>query len=127
MQSPCDLEWWAQVSSVLAALFSFIGGVVGVWGYGSYRCGRRKKRKALEEYLKDVKHRDALAGKRGQRGLLHLVRHVGLTEDEILQLSFASPLIERRISADGDGQAESLYFEYVARESVKLHCPPSKG
>ena len=45
--------------------------------------------------------------------MIHLVRHAGLTEDEILKISFKSKRIERRIKKDAQGYAESLLFEYI--------------
>ena len=36
----------------------------------------------------------------------------GLTEDEILKISFESPHVKRSISVGQDGKAETLLFEY---------------
>ena len=75
------------------------------------RLDLRQKRRGLEQYLKEQK---TLSGGQGQRSLLHLVRNVGLTEDEIIQLSFKSRKIKRRIKKDEEGYAKSLLFEYAS-------------
>lgn len=65
----------------------------------------------LEAYLLTTKrtHQD-----RGQRSILQIIRAVGLTEDEIIQASFHSKKIGRRIKSDPDtGLASNLLLEYV--------------
>lgn len=51
--------------------------------------------------------------RKGQRSILNLISHVGLTENEIIQISFKSNKIERRIKKDAAGFADRLMFEYV--------------
>jgi len=51
--------------------------------------------------------------KKGQRSLLHLVHHVGLTADEILKMSCKSKKNERRIKKDVEDYVESMLFECV--------------
>jgi len=114
MLEQMDLRFWADISSVSAFVVAFIGAAVGIWGYARYRCTWRKKRKALEAYLKRQKQ-NAPPGKKGQHTINHLIRYVGLTEDEILQISFESDAIDRRVDADKDGKASELYFEYVGK------------
>lgn len=113
MPEQMDLRFWADVSSVGAFIVAFIGAGVGIWGYGRYRCAWRRKRRALESYLRRQKQ-EAPPGKKGQHTINHLIRHVGLTEDEILQISFESDAIDRKVE-DKDGKAGDLYFEYVGK------------
>ena len=105
-----DLGYWANISSILTLILTAVGATVGLWGYFSYRLTFFQKRRKLEQYLEEQKSKST--GK-GQQSLLHLVRNVGLTEDEIIQISFKSKKIERRIKEDEEGYAKSLLFEYV--------------
>ena len=46
--------------------------------------------------------------------MLNIIRYVGLTEDEILKISFMSDKIARKLSKnDNDGFADRLLFQYV--------------
>jgi hypothetical protein len=106
----CDLQCWANISSVITLILTATVTIVGLWGYLSYRYTAYKKRRKLEQYLEEEKKK---SNGKGQCTLLHLVRHVGLTEDEIIQISFKSKKIERRIKEDEEGYAKSLLFEYI--------------
>ena len=96
------VKWAADIASILTCLFV-------IFGYLSWRWGRHKKAKRLEGYLRQEK----LKGGKGQRTALHIIRHVGLTEDEAIQASFDNPKIGRRITEDEKtGLARDLLFEY---------------
>lgn len=70
----------------------------------SLKCGR------IEEYLKSEKEN---AGDKGQRTLLHLKKHTGMTEAQLLEASFRSKNIERKLSKDPDtGLADVLFLEW---------------
>ena len=70
---------------------------------------RQAKRRKLEDYLKTQKE----AGKdKGQRSILHLMCALGLTEAEILQASFRSKKIKRRMISDKSGIAAQMLLEY---------------
>ena len=105
-----NLQNTANISSIATFFITAVATLIGVWGYFSYRYEIYLKRRELEDYLREQKQK---SNDRGQRSLLHLVRHVGLTEDEILKMSFKSRRIQRRIKKDAEGYAESLLFEYV--------------
>ena len=84
------------------------GSVVRItWlGYLHDRCKRRRR---LERYLLTEK----LAGHdRGQRTVLHLVAHLGMTEVEIVDVALRSRHIRRVVGKDERGRAETLLFEY---------------
>jgi len=50
---------------------------------------------------------------KGQRSINRIVKDVGLTEDEIIQISFVNPKIRRRVTVDKITKlAEDLLFEY---------------
>ena len=97
------LDIAANVAAILTAL-------VAAGGYGLYRWDHYKKRQKLEAYLKAEK---ALRADKGQRSILHLMAELGLTEAELLQASFRSRHISRRIAPDPATQrAAALLLEY---------------
>ena len=104
-----NLQNTASISSIATFFITAFATLIGVWGYFSYRYEIYLKRRQLENYLREQKQK---SDDKGQRSMVHLVRHVGLTEDEILKISFKSKRIERRIKKDAQGYAESLLFEY---------------
>lgn len=116
-----DMQWWANLASVVTLLITACGATVGVYGYFRFRGEWYKKRLTLERYLKAEQQRPlkkSPQGKtrdktdQGQRTTLHLVRHVGLTEDEIIKISFESGNIVRKLVPDEAGYANALLFEY---------------
>ena len=112
MPSSDDLAFWANIAAI-AGFFVTSGGVaVGIIGYFRYRNVWRRKTDALVSYLKKEKDEAEKTGRKGQHTATHLIRHVGLTEDEILKISFESPHIDRRVGVDEAGKAERLYFAY---------------
>lgn len=97
-----------------AFLITAIGSLVGICGYFSYKREFRRKRRELETYLADEKRKAQGSSAFGQKSMLNIIRHVGLTEDEILRISFVSDKIDRRLSKNQtDGFADRLLFEYV--------------
>ena len=93
----------ANIAAILTAM-------VAVFGYGYYRFDQWHKRHRLENYLKSEKEN---AADRGQRTLLHLMAKLGMTEAELLQASFRSKHISRKISPDDKtGRAEALLLEW---------------
>lgn len=105
-----DLQWWAHVTSILTFMIAFVSAGIGIWEYLRYRRERSEKQERLESYLK--REKEKRTGK-GQRSLLNIVSKIGLIEDEILQISFRSKRIERRIDPSEKGFADRLLFEYV--------------
>ena len=84
------LEITAHWAAILTAL-------VAAGAYAVYRWDIHSKRIQLENYLKAKK---TAARDKGQRTILHLMAGLGLTEAEVLQASFGSKHIVRRIAAD---------------------------
>lgn len=107
-----DLTYWANISSIGAFAVTFIGSVVGIYGYANYMYKWSRKKEKLEVYLEEQK-KLAPPGRLGQKTAKHLVRHLGLTEDEILKISFESKRVRRRVGVDDQGNADVLYFEYA--------------
>ena len=99
-----ELGTIANVAAILTAL-------VAAYGYGAYRMDQHGKRGSLEQYLKSEKEKRK---DRGQRSLLHLMAKLGMTEAELLQASFRSKHIDRKISPDRKtNRAEALLLEWA--------------
>ena len=106
-----NLAVLGNYAAIGAFVITLVGAIVGLWGYLSYRIDIQRKRKALEDYLAEEKR---TGGDQGQRSMLNIIRHVGLTEDEILKISFASDKIDRRLSTKKDDRfADRILFMYV--------------
>ena len=103
-----DISFWANLASILTA-------VIAAFGYGKYQLDARCRRKKLEDYLKSEKGK----GKdQGQRSALHLMARLGLTEAEILHVSFNSNHITRKIAKDPEtSRADALLFEYEYKKA----------
>ncbi len=111
MIADTDLVFWANLAAIGAFIVTVAGAGVGIYGYCAYRCGWKKKADALVAYLKQKKD-EAGDGKRGQQTVMHLIRYVGLTEDEILKISFENEHVKRSVGKDDQGKADTLFFEY---------------
>lgn len=94
---------------IVADCAAVLTAVVAVIGYGRYLLTTCQKRRRLEAYLRNVK----IAGEgQGQRTILHLMRHVKLTESEILNAAFSSDRIQPVLAQDDEGRASAILFEY---------------
>ncbi|THK33449.1 hypothetical protein EHS39_36285 [Ensifer sp. MPMI2T] len=51
-------------------------------------------------------------GDAGQRTVLHLVAHLGMSEAEIVDAAFRSKVIRRLVSVDNQGKADRLLLVY---------------
>jgi len=104
------LIWIADNLGAIANVSAILTAVVAIFGYGAYRVEQCSKYKKLENYLKAEKSK----GKDfGQRSLLHLMANVGMTEAELIQASFRSNHIKRKIAPDEKtNRAEALLLEW---------------
>jgi hypothetical protein len=92
----------ANVASILTAF-------VAVIAYLSYQCERLKKRKRLEDYLREERGK----GDKGQRTMTHLIAKVGLSEADIFNAAFTSAHIKPTTGKDSEtGRASAIFFEY---------------
>ena len=95
---------------IVANIAAILTAVVAAFGYSAYRWDKCQKRQRLEKYLKVEK---AIGKNRGQRSLLHLMANVGMTEAELIQASFRSKHIDRKIAKDDEtGRADALLLEW---------------
>jgi hypothetical protein len=109
IQNGMTCKEWLEIIANIAAILTFSAGI-GAWCY--YQYGFWRKRKALEEFLKQEGDADRKLGKQGAYGFLHITRKVGLTESEILQASFKNRRINRLEKLDNDGFTEKILFQY---------------
>lgn len=100
------LETFANIAAILTA-------IIAVWAYGRFLWERRQKRIRLETHLRGEKSR----ADNGQRTVLHLVAHLGMSEAEIVDAAFKSKVIRRLVSVDEQGRADRLLLEYEQDES----------
>ena len=105
MSNEC-LQYWANWAAIATFAVACSGVLIYFWQLHK----DRSKRIALENYLRTQKGE----GKdKGQRSILRIMRDIGLTQDEIIQGSFQSKHIIRRVVGDkGTGLATDLLFEY---------------
>lgn len=100
------LEAFANGASIVTAFVALVAA-----GYVWFDL--RRKRQKLERYLKEVKQ-SATGSDKGQRTLLHLIAKLGMTEAELLQASFRSKKVQRRLAKDDEtGRASAMLLEYV--------------
>ncbi len=106
------MNWIADNLGTIANIAAILTASIAVFGYCAYRWDQCNKRKRLEKYLKSQKV-IAKGNNRGQRSLLHLMANVGMTEAELIQASFRSKHIVRKIAKDDEtGRAGALLLEW---------------
>jgi hypothetical protein len=99
------MDWFSFAANISAIATALIAGATALWFWRDARL----KRQRLERYLAAEKSKGA---DRGQRSILHVMTALGLTEAEVLQASFRSSKIQRRIKSDGEGMAAQMLLEY---------------
>lgn len=95
---------------IIANIAAILTAVIAAYGYGKYCLDRNQKCQQLEKHLKveKTKGKDS-----GQRSLLNLMAKVGMTEAELIQASFRSKHIVRKIAKDEEtGRADALLLEW---------------
>jgi biotin synthase-related radical SAM superfamily protein len=100
------MSYWelgADIASIATAM-------VAVFGYGYYQLAKFRNCRSLERHLQCQKESGT---DKGQRGLVHLMAKVGLTEAEIFEASRRSRHIVRRVKVNpATNLATDLLFEY---------------
>lgn len=97
------LEVVANIASIVTAIV-----VAAAWIF--YQIQLRKKRSALVDHLKAEKEKKI---DKGQRSVLHLMRNLAMSEDDVLKAAFDSKHIEPKEKPGPGGFAETLLFEYT--------------
>lgn len=104
-----------------AGLFGDAGSIVtaaiAVWAAVTYKWRACDRRKRLEDYLREEKEK-VTGDDKGQRSLLHLSARLGISESELVDISFRSKKIARRVTTNSStGLADKLLLEYVGNGS----------
>lgn len=111
----CELHTWADI----AAILTFVGAALA---YGRYEVAAILKRRKLEDYLRtekirvqeEDKNKPPADRREGKFSIVHIMKDVGLTEDEIIQASFRSRKIRRFVTKKPPTNiADDLLFQYV--------------
>lgn len=101
-----SLQQVANISSIITGIGAFIGACAYIYHLWT----RHRKSVALEQFLLREKLKKI---DNGQRSIIRIIRDVGLTQDEILQISFTNPKIRRVVKVDDvSNLATQLLFEY---------------
>lgn len=100
---------YSGLLEITAHWAAIVTAAVAVFAYGRYAYERCRKRRKLEHHLRDEKARGI---DRGQRTVLHLMAHLGMTESEVLDAAFRSKYVRPAVSVDWNGRAEAMLFEY---------------
>ncbi|MGJ8572714.1 MAG: hypothetical protein ACSHXI_18655 [Hoeflea sp.] len=100
-----------QLVAVAGGWAAILTAIVAVFGYGKYLFDQHRRKMRLIEYLKSEKQKNE---DKGQRTILHLIAKLGMTEAQVLEASFQSGKITRRLSKDGNtGRANEILLEWV--------------
>jgi hypothetical protein len=105
---------WVVGFGIAESIATILTALVAVIGYGLYLWDKRAKRVRLEEYLRKLKEKPDGSTDKGQRTVLHLVARVGMTEADVVDATFRSKHLKRKVGIGADGNANVLYVEYVA-------------
>ncbi|MCP5072779.1 MAG: hypothetical protein GY947_05715 [Rhodobacteraceae bacterium] len=103
----------SDILGIIAAAIAVGGAFYAFPEYRRHKALWAEKTKRLEDYLRAAKRKGRNNRKKGQHSTLHLVRHVGLTQDEILKISFESKNVDRVLSEDDKGRADVIFFEFT--------------
>lgn len=93
----------------VAALVVIATGATGVTIFGIRFLKSAQRRRRLEDYLKDEK---GMGHDEGQRSVPNLMRHLRMTEREVLEAAFQSKVVQPRTRQDDQGHADKLLFVY---------------
>lgn len=94
------------ISTLLANYSQIATGVAAVGASLLYWKDRLTKKRCLEKYLKAQKGEGL---DQGQRSVLHLTRHLAMTEDDVLHAAFLSKKIEAKVRPNKEtGLSEEL-------------------
>ena len=103
------LTCYERILAIAANWAAILTAVIALWASLFYVWQRRQKRLRLEDHLRTEK----ADGDQGQRGLQHLVAHVGMSEGDILDAAFRSKCIRCVTDKDEYGFATKVMLEYI--------------
>lgn len=101
--------------AIVADLAAIATAVVAIWAWGWYVWQHRKRRDALEHYLRGLKE----GREYGRRTVLHLMANLGMTEAQVLEAAFSSKHVRAIPGSDDRGRADAIFFEYTSGDEEK--------
>jgi hypothetical protein len=107
------LELFDIWTGIAASLVTACGVIYAIYRYLAHQHAWREKVRAVESYL-EGKVQKPDPGTQGMHSLRHLSRHVGLPEDDIMRICFASPKIRFRVTADERNKADKMLFQHIS-------------
>jgi hypothetical protein len=107
------MSGYQEFLGIVANYAAIATALVAVTGYGLYRLELRRKRRLLEDYLRERKAAAKREGRKGQHTVLHLMAKLRLSETEVFQASFRSRKVRPVLATDRTtGHARDILFEY---------------
>ena len=107
---------WLKVLQAASSLASIATAAIAAWAYSRYVWNRRQKRLRLENHLKTIKE-TAREMEPRHRTPLQLMVALGMTEAEIVDISFRSNCIKRIAGTVYSGQDPVMALEYSPKNS----------
>ena len=101
-----------DVLTVVANLAAILTAIVATIAYGKFLLAQRRRRRALEDYLRE----DKCMGDLQRHTVMHLMAHLSMTEAEVLQAGFQSTKVRAVPGTDDQGRADRIYFEYCGAD-----------
>lgn len=113
-----DATTWFAWLSRLANVAEIVTAISAAAVASNYLLRRWQRRVELEKYLQSERSRDEgpSGNGNGLRTVLHLVAHLAMTEEQILEAAFASGKVKRWTAKDPEtGRASALFLQYDKR------------
>ncbi len=110
-----DLTSLLSVGSNVAQIIT--GAAAALIG-GNFMYRRFRRRHVIEHYLRGERDRPEVPGEPspGSRSMMHLVAHLAMTEEQILEAAFTSDRVKRWTAQDPEtGRANALFLQYDKR------------
>jgi hypothetical protein len=106
------MTWLSQAPLIeqITFLITLFGAGFAFLAYLTHVARWHWKKQRLIRYLQAEKARKT---DKGQRSVLNITRELGLTQDEILQMSYWCKNIRRTVRTDSNDFADKLLFEYI--------------
>lgn len=104
------------VSGILANVATFATATVAILFFAQFHLSRRSKRLRLENYLKaEAAETDRVRTGSSSRTILQLMKELGMTESDVVDASFRSKCVFRRMSPT---QPPELLLEFMPPKAI---------
>jgi hypothetical protein len=104
------------ITGILANVAAFATATVAILFFAQFHLSRRSKRLRLENYLKaEAAETDRIRTGSSARTILQLVKELGMSDTEVVDASFRSKCVFRRMSRT---QPPELLLEFMPPEAI---------